>query len=101
MKKLLFTALTLPCLLATACGKSLPYDPDADSKGHTAPTGATIEANAAVLDQLDFSDRQDFEDAGRGLIASDPALRWTRARIKPGAPLDDRLDDIARKLHEW
>ena len=43
--------------------------------GNTAPTEAPIEANRLVLEELDFSDRQDFEDANRGLIASDPALR--------------------------
>ena len=30
---------------------------------------ATKQANAAVLNELDFSDRQDFDDAQRGLIA--------------------------------
>ncbi|CAN7669232.1 putative alkyl/aryl-sulfatase YjcS [compost metagenome] len=38
------------------------------------PTAATIAANRAVLNQLPFKDRQDFEDAQRGLIARpDPA----------------------------
>ena len=61
--------------LLTACDKQLPYAPDADSNGHTAPTAATIAANTAVLEALDFSTTQDFEDAKRGLIASDPGLR--------------------------
>ncbi|KWR89133.1 alkyl/aryl-sulfatase [Cupriavidus sp. IDO] len=38
------------------------------------PTAATRAANQAVLGQLPFKDRQDFEDAQRGLIARpDPA----------------------------
>ena len=61
--------------LLAACGQSVPYEPDADSSGHTAPTAATIAANRAVLEALDFSDEQDFQDASRGLIASDPSLR--------------------------
>jgi len=61
--------------LLTACEKKLPYEPGADSNGHTAPTAATIAANAAVLEVLDFSNRQDFEDARRGLIATDPGLQ--------------------------
>jgi alkyl sulfatase BDS1-like metallo-beta-lactamase superfamily hydrolase len=73
-KPLLFAWLALSFLLLTACGKK-PYDPDVDSNGHSAPTEATIRANNAVLDELDFSDQQDFEDARRGLIASDPALQ--------------------------
>jgi alkyl sulfatase BDS1-like metallo-beta-lactamase superfamily hydrolase len=35
-------------------------------------TDATISANREVLDTLPFSDRQDFEDAARGLIAPLP-----------------------------
>jgi alkyl sulfatase BDS1-like metallo-beta-lactamase superfamily hydrolase len=61
--------------LLTACDKQLPYAPDADSNGHTAPTAATIAANNAVLEALDFSTTQDFEDAKRGLIATDPGLQ--------------------------
>jgi alkyl sulfatase BDS1-like metallo-beta-lactamase superfamily hydrolase len=58
----------------SAC-ESKTNDPGADGNGHTAPTAATVAANEAVRDSLDFSDRQDFEDATRGLIATDPALR--------------------------
>lgn len=76
MKKL------IPCFLLcgagavlTACDDRPPYDPDADRNGHTAPTEATIAANQAVLESLDFSDEQDFADAARGLIASEASLR--------------------------
>ena len=71
--------LVFTTLVAASCSEQLPYDPDADGDGHTAPTEATIAANRAVLEALDFTDRQDFEDATRGLIASDPALRVTSA----------------------
>ena len=46
-----------------------------DAAGNTAPTAQTAAANAAVKERLPLSDAQDFEDAKRGLIASDPALR--------------------------
>lgn len=59
-----------------ACGDGGEYVPaeGADARGHTAPTAVTAEANAAVLDALPADDRKDFENARRGLIASDPAL---------------------------
>lgn len=66
---LLLTAL---CLTLMACGD--------DPAGHTASeagsaaTTATATANKAVLSVLDFSDRKDFEDASRGLIAAPDAL---------------------------
>jgi alkyl sulfatase BDS1-like metallo-beta-lactamase superfamily hydrolase len=72
----------VPALIITliqACERPVPYAPDADESGHTAPTEATIEANARVRETLDFEDSQDFEDASRGLIASDPALRVAAA----------------------
>ncbi|PRB84491.1 alkyl/aryl-sulfatase [Pseudomonas sp. MYb185] len=46
------------CLPLMAAASNQPAEP------------STIEANAAVLQQLDFSDRQAFEDARRGLIAA-------------------------------
>jgi alkyl sulfatase BDS1-like metallo-beta-lactamase superfamily hydrolase len=75
IKLVLITSISL----ATACDWPMPHDPDADAQGHTAPTAATIAANRAVLDALDLDDRQDFEDAARGLIASDPELRIATA----------------------
>jgi alkyl sulfatase BDS1-like metallo-beta-lactamase superfamily hydrolase len=76
-KLILRSALLL--LLLAACDRPLPYAPDADEHGHTAPTEATRAANRAVLEKADFADQQDFEDATRGLIASDPALRVVSA----------------------
>jgi alkyl sulfatase BDS1-like metallo-beta-lactamase superfamily hydrolase len=75
MKQFKTLAVVAAGLLLTACDRQLPYAPDADANGHTAPTAATIAANSAVLEALDFSNEQDFEDARRGLIATDPNLQ--------------------------
>jgi alkyl sulfatase BDS1-like metallo-beta-lactamase superfamily hydrolase len=55
------------------------WAPDSDAQGHTAPTSPTAEANAAILGQLPLGDEQDFEDARRGLVASDPHVVVARA----------------------
>jgi alkyl sulfatase BDS1-like metallo-beta-lactamase superfamily hydrolase len=66
--------LTLLLALAlTACGRD-SSDGNADAQGHTAPSAATRDANAKVADALNLADPQDFEDARRGLIASDSKL---------------------------
>jgi len=75
MKALPFSIILLAIFWLAACDRQPAYSPGADDAGHTAPTSATLAANAAVLEELDFSDRQDFDDARRGLIASDPDLR--------------------------
>jgi len=62
-------------LLAVSCDRPVPRDAGADEFGFTAPTAATIEANRTVLETLDFANRQDFENAARGLVAADPDLR--------------------------
>ncbi|SDS64681.1 Alkyl sulfatase BDS1, metallo-beta-lactamase superfamily [Halopseudomonas litoralis] len=63
----------------------LPYPATADSQP---AEPATIQANAEVLKQLDFSERQAFEDARRGFIAAadnepllnpDGSTAWNRA----------------------
>lgn len=46
-------------------------------------TAATKAANAAVLKQLPFSDRSDFEDAQRGFIAAQDTLTITNAQGQP------------------
>jgi alkyl sulfatase BDS1-like metallo-beta-lactamase superfamily hydrolase len=48
------------------------WSPDADAQGHSAPTAFTRDANRAVSERLPLDDLQDFEDARRGLVASDP-----------------------------
>lgn len=82
-------ALAALALLSPACSK----EPDApsfdaagaapDVAGNTAPTAATKASNQAVAAALPLSDPQDFEDARRGLIASDPALRVLGPRGDP------------------
>ncbi len=47
---------------------------ETDERGFTAPTEYTRKTNQAVKDTLPLDDPQDFEDARRGLIASDPQL---------------------------
>jgi alkyl sulfatase BDS1-like metallo-beta-lactamase superfamily hydrolase len=58
-----------------ACGapeKPAARAPGADAHGATAATASTVAANAAVAAELPLADAQDFEDAKRGLVASDP-----------------------------
>jgi len=74
-----------PCILTLllvlfllGCDEKVDYDftidAGADSDGHIAPSVSTQGANQQLQASLPFSDRQDFEDANRGLIASDPDL---------------------------
>lgn len=62
----------------TYAGEDLPPD----VAGNTAPTAATAALNASVRGSLPLSDQQDFEDAKRGLIASDEELRVSTAAGK-------------------
>ncbi|MBV1892158.1 MAG: MBL fold metallo-hydrolase [Gammaproteobacteria bacterium] len=52
-------------------------------------TQYTIEANTNVLKTLPFSDKQDFEDAQRGLIAKPDTLTITTADGKPVWDLEE------------
>lgn len=58
-----------------ACSDAPDYEEGADTRGHTAPTSATAQANQAFLEKRPFADRQDFEDARRGLIAQEASLK--------------------------
>jgi alkyl sulfatase BDS1-like metallo-beta-lactamase superfamily hydrolase len=53
-------SLITPVSVASAAGVETPKNAEP----------ATQRANAAVLNELDFTDREDFEDAQRGLIAA-------------------------------
>jgi alkyl sulfatase BDS1-like metallo-beta-lactamase superfamily hydrolase len=64
--KTLLTAITAMMLSITAVPFSFAASADAPKDAQP----ATKLANAAVLNELDFSDRQDFEDAQRGLVAA-------------------------------
>jgi alkyl sulfatase BDS1-like metallo-beta-lactamase superfamily hydrolase len=61
-------------LALAACGEEAPRAPGADALGHTAPSAHTEAAQAAAARALPLADRQDFEDAERGRIASEPEL---------------------------
>jgi alkyl sulfatase BDS1-like metallo-beta-lactamase superfamily hydrolase len=62
----------------------------ADAAGHSAPTRFTAESNAAVAKTLPLDDPQDFEDARRGLVASEPDL--VIAGPAGGAPIWNAKD---------
>jgi len=66
-------------LLALGCGDRSRPGPDtraseAGGQGNTAPSERTREANAGMAQVLDFEDDEDFQDAKRGLVASEPEL---------------------------
>jgi alkyl sulfatase BDS1-like metallo-beta-lactamase superfamily hydrolase len=78
---------TAALLLTLGCGDqpdappaASPAAAGADAEGHTSPTQSTIAANAAFAKQLPLADQQDFEDARRGLLLSDPDV------VVPGPP---------------
>jgi hypothetical protein len=75
MKEKAVILLLISIAMFTGGMRKLPYAPDADTNGHTAPTAITAELNASVLDALPFSDQQSFIECQKGLIASDPDLR--------------------------
>ena len=68
----------LAFIMLTACDKAAPPLPpaaDADAYGSTPATEITAKLNRQVLETLPFSDRGDFEEATRGLIARPDALK--------------------------
>ncbi|MEH6577949.1 MAG: alkyl sulfatase dimerization domain-containing protein [Amphritea sp.] len=69
----LLAVLSLSVLMA-ACSNDVAFEEGADTAGHTAATPATARANEILLDTLPFDNKQDFEDARRGLIAQIPEL---------------------------
>lgn len=70
--KIIFLSAFCMSYFLSGCDSAL--DTTVDEAGHSAPTEITAKANNAVLASLPFSDKQDFEDAQRGLIASVPSL---------------------------
>jgi len=63
-----------------ACSKLVPIEQGADDAGFSSPTVATTKVNESLLEQLPFSNKQDFVDAQRGFIAKIPALRIQKAQ---------------------
>jgi linear primary-alkylsulfatase len=58
-----------------ACSEPpVELDSSADAQGHSAPSEFTIKANRALARELPLTDQQDFEDATRGFIATDPQV---------------------------
>jgi len=73
-----FQTVRAALLLATAAACAVP----ARSSAQVEPKGATAQtagANAALLTQLPFSNRRDYEDAQRGYIATLPNIDITSA----------------------
>ena len=60
-------------LLGQSCAPETAED--ADASGFSAPTDITRKMNARVREELPFDNRDDFEEARRGLIASAPHLQ--------------------------
>jgi alkyl sulfatase BDS1-like metallo-beta-lactamase superfamily hydrolase len=83
-------ALGLVTFLTLACGEARePVAPAApppaeaaapDAQGYTAPSAATTAANAAFGAALELDEPADFEDARRGLVASDPEMEVKTAQ---------------------
>jgi alkyl sulfatase BDS1-like metallo-beta-lactamase superfamily hydrolase len=81
--RLVVTVVSLSLALAAAACRRAEEAPTApapapgvgaDARGHTAPSRATADANAAVARDLPLADAQDFADARRGLVASEKDL---------------------------
>ena len=81
MKTLRLPALTTLCMALLAACASSP-----EVAGTAAPLAAepaTVQSNHAWLSQLPFGDRQDFEDARRGQLASleQPQIKTADGRV--------------------
>lgn len=73
----------LACALLSSCDDGRPLVPaaeGADPQGHIPAAPDTVAAQQAAAAALPPEDEQDFADARRGLLASDPALRVEDAR---------------------
>jgi len=76
----MFTTIGLIAILSTilllaGCDRtSIKSGPEADSHGYTAPTQATRQANSEFGQDLAWQDQGDFNDAKKGLLASDEDL---------------------------
>lgn len=70
----LAVSLCIIVMFLTACDSNLEYEEGASSTGHTLPSEATVKANKAVLKQRPFNNRDDFDNALKGLIAQEKEL---------------------------
>ena len=74
------TVLTLAasgCATKTKAPTFEGVDLPPDVAGNTSPSAFTVALNATVSNKFPLGDQQDFEDARRGLVASDLDLRVT------------------------
>ncbi len=71
---LLGAGVALCWAIATSPPTALAKSPVTTVPSPAAAEPATVEQNARVLQELPFSDRQDYEDAERGFIATVPDL---------------------------
>ena len=76
-----FHLLVLLGAFALACGtpSSTTNQPTAATSDVSAPTAATAAAQQAVATALPLDDRQDFDDATRGLVGREPQVTITTA----------------------
>ncbi len=72
--------MTLPRLMIALAMSLSPFAVLVAQDAPGDATDATRASNAAVLQQLDFTDRQDFEDAQRGFVATTPDLQLKNAQ---------------------
>jgi len=79
-KSKMMMGFVLCALLFLGCSREQGQESlDVDAKGHTAPTAATVKANAEFGRELDWADNGDFEKAQKGFIAKDDQLRVVSA----------------------
>lgn len=78
MKKVIGVLLT-GALLQGCSDTPFQAEEGANAQGHSAPSATTIAANKAVLAELPFDDRSDFDLATKGLIASPDSFELKRA----------------------
>ncbi|MFQ3324610.1 MAG: alkyl sulfatase BDS1-like metallo-beta-lactamase superfamily hydrolase [Pseudomonadales bacterium] len=76
----LFSTLITSILVGCGGSTEVPVDKSSDQYGFSAATETTAKTNKEVLANLPFHNRQDFDDAIKGFIATDEALSITNAR---------------------
>jgi alkyl sulfatase BDS1-like metallo-beta-lactamase superfamily hydrolase len=76
----LFSTLIASALIACTDSTEVPVDQSSDQYGFSAATETTTKTNKEVLAKLPFHNKQDFDDAIKGFIATDEALSITNAR---------------------
>ena len=65
------------CLLMGCDKSNQSFDPSGDEHGFTAATSHTIEHNRSIEESLPLDNKEDFDQASKGLIARDDSLSIT------------------------